>query len=168
MVGLKLGISAALASAVLLSTPAAQAQNLEDILGTVVQGLSAQQAAEQERALWDAVQKRNTIAAYRSYLDDYPSGPHAQTARARIAAATGQDDAGRKTDEPTEGRTGPVAAQRLEADLGLSSSARRQIQRRVVLCQVLVGQRQLQHAAVGQRRASARCRGCSRSSCCSS
>lgn len=129
MVGLKLGISAALASAVLLSTPAAQAQNLEDILGTVVQGLSAQQAAEQERALWDAVQKRNTIAAYRSYLDDYPSGPHAQTARARIAAATGQDDAGRKTDEPTEGRTGPVAAQRLEADLGLSSSARRQIQR---------------------------------------
>ena len=70
------------------STPAAQAQNLEDILGTVVQGLSAQQAAEQERALWDAVQKRNTIAAYRSYLDDYPSGPHAQTARARIAAAT--------------------------------------------------------------------------------
>ena len=103
MVGLKLGISAALASAVLLSSPAAQAQNLEDILGTVVQGLTAQQAAEQERALWDAAQRRNTVTAYRSYLDDYPNGRYAATARERIASATGQPV--ERRDEPTTGRT---------------------------------------------------------------
>ncbi|WP_136653178.1 peptidoglycan-binding domain-containing protein [Paracoccus aeridis] len=127
MVGLKLGISAALASAVLLSSPAAQAQNLEDILGTVVQGLTAQQAAEQERALWDAAQRRNTVTAYRSYLDDYPNGRYAATARERIASATGQPV--ERRDEPTTGRTGPSEAERLEASLRLSSTERRQIQR---------------------------------------
>ncbi|WP_299360760.1 peptidoglycan-binding domain-containing protein [uncultured Paracoccus sp.] len=121
MVGLKLGVSAALASAMLLSAPAAaRAQEaLGQIIGAIAQGLTAQQAAEQERALWEAVQKRNSVAAYQAYLDDYPSGRYADTARDRIRQATGR--------EPV--RTAPSPAQQAEAQLQLNRNQRQQIQR---------------------------------------
>lgn len=127
MVGHRLGLSAALASAVLLSAPAAQAQDLGDILGTIVEGMvsqqlpQGQQADAQERALWDAAQRRNTVAAYRSYLDDYPNGAFAATARARVAAAAGSGGG--------QSQRGTTTAQQVEANLRLTSTERRQVQR---------------------------------------
>lgn len=43
------------------------------------------EAEAEERADWDAVRQRDSVDAYRSYLDAYPRGLFADSARARIA-----------------------------------------------------------------------------------
>ncbi|MDG3041287.1 peptidoglycan-binding domain-containing protein [Roseicyclus marinus] len=43
------------------------------------------EAEADERDAWDAVRREDSVAAYRSYLEQYPSGLFVETARARIA-----------------------------------------------------------------------------------
>ncbi|MBV2360120.1 peptidoglycan-binding protein [Thalassococcus sp. CAU 1522] len=48
----------------------------------------ATQAAERDRQAWDAARSSDTADAYRAYLDTFPSGAFADTARARIDELT--------------------------------------------------------------------------------
>lgn len=68
---------------------------------------------DDEVAFWRATAAIGTVAAYRSYLDRYPTGPHAADARAALAAL----------DDPL------ARARAAEEALGLSREERRQIQR---------------------------------------
>ncbi|GGE52314.1 peptidoglycan-binding domain-containing protein [Actibacterium pelagium] len=71
-----------------------------------------------EPALWETTRKADTVAAYRNYLDAFPEGPNAATARAMIK----------------EIETEPFRAERLaEQDLRLSRDAKRSIQRNLNL-----------------------------------
>lgn len=109
------GIAAAVALAMLTAAPVAQAdETLNKVLGAVAQGVLAQQQAEQEQALWNAVAKKNTRAAYRQYLETYPNGPHARQARAKLG-----EDAGPVASDAAQG----------EANLQLGRSDRADVQR---------------------------------------
>ncbi len=71
-----------------------------------------------EADLWSTARQADTTAAYQAYLDAFPDGPNAQTARAMI----------------NEIETEPFRAERLaEEALGLSRDARRAIQRNLTL-----------------------------------
>lgn len=120
----RLGISAALAAAVITIAPGAQADDtLGKVIGAIAEGLTAQQTADQDETLWAAARKRNTVAAYQSYLADYPNGRHAAEARDIITRATG------KAPEPNKATS---SAARAEAALNLSRSDRSSIQRDLV------------------------------------
>ncbi|MEL6209990.1 MAG: peptidoglycan-binding protein [Pseudomonadota bacterium] len=69
--------------------------------------------AEAERAVWQAAEVQDSVAAYRGYLDRYPSGLFAEEARAAIAAIQAEPER---------------AARLAEEALGLERPARRQIQ----------------------------------------
>lgn len=67
-----------------------------------------------DRTAWARAESRNTIEAYRDYLERFPEGLYAETARARIA------DLG-----------GDGAARRAEERLGLNQTARRLVELRL-------------------------------------
>ena len=52
-----------------------------------IEASKRERAAQQERTAWDRARQRNTPAAYRAYLDQYPNGSFVDAARARIQAA---------------------------------------------------------------------------------
>ncbi len=50
------------------------------------------EARKEDRAAWEAAEKRNSVTTYRRYLDAYPKGAFADQARARIADLTATPD----------------------------------------------------------------------------
>jgi len=75
----------------------------------------------EELALWQAVQELNTTGAYNAYLTQYPQGTFRAEARAAL-------------DGLAEAPVDPLAeAEAVEAALGLSRTARQQIQRDLTL-----------------------------------
>lgn len=72
-------LSGALA-AVLLAAPV-QAQDVGDIVGGIARQYLQQ---EQDRAAFAQAQSTNTLAAYRSYLSQFPNGQYAEQARQRV------------------------------------------------------------------------------------
>ncbi|MDO5527903.1 MAG: peptidoglycan-binding protein [Paracoccus sp. (in: a-proteobacteria)] len=88
--------------------------DLRDMLGTLAQTVLEQQQAEHQRALWAGVVQNGSAAAYRQYLDTYPQGPNAATARAELAKL----------------ERGQAAAQ-VESRLALTQTQRMNIQRRL-------------------------------------
>ena len=108
-------ISAALLAAMSMTVYPAQAEpDLGQIVGTIAKTVLEQQQAEHERALWAGVIKNGSAAAYRQYLDAYPKGPNAQTARNQLARIEGS-----------------MTARQTEAGLGLTRTDRMAIQRRL-------------------------------------
>ncbi|MCV2867615.1 peptidoglycan-binding protein [Defluviimonas sp. WL0002] len=71
-----------------------------------------------EQAAWDVVRRLDTIPAYEGFLRQFPSGLHADDARAAIAAIKAQP---------------LVQAQKAEEALGLNRDQRREIQRNLSL-----------------------------------
>ncbi|NHX28320.1 peptidoglycan-binding protein, partial [Escherichia coli] len=71
-----------------------------------------------ESAFWDATTAMNTEAAYRAYLDRYPNGVNAATAKSRLDEILA---------EPNR------IARQTEESLSLTRDARRQIQRDLTL-----------------------------------
>lgn len=51
-----------------------------------------QQAAAEERTLWDRTRQQDTPEAYRQFLQTYPDGPFTEAARARLAQLDTEDD----------------------------------------------------------------------------
>ncbi|PZO68185.1 MAG: hypothetical protein DI498_00495 [Paracoccus denitrificans] len=82
----KIGISAALAAALLAVAPATQAQDLGDIVKGIARATLEQQEAQQEQAYWNAMVQQNTASSYRNYLDRYPRGSYVNSARQRLNA----------------------------------------------------------------------------------
>jgi peptidoglycan hydrolase-like protein with peptidoglycan-binding domain len=79
------------------------------------------QAAGRDRAAWDTARAAQSVAAYRSYLAEFPQGAFAAEAEARIAELEAEAAGG-----PDRER-----AEAAEAALGLNALARRLIERRL-------------------------------------
>lgn len=82
----KIGISAALAAALLAVAPATQAQDLGDIVKGIARATLEQQQAQQEQAYWNAMVQQNSASSYRNYLERYPRGSYVNSARQRLNA----------------------------------------------------------------------------------
>ena len=112
-------LCAVAASAISIAAPSADAdQKLGEVIGTIARTVLEQQQAEHERALWAGVVENGSAAAYRQYLNAYPQGPNARTAReklTRLEAATAAE----------------TRAAQAEAALGLTQADRLAIQRRL-------------------------------------
>ncbi len=121
----RLGISAALAAAIIAGAPAAQADDtLGKVIGAIAQGADrCSRRRIRTRRCGRAARKRNSVAAYQSYLSDHPNGRHAAEARSIITRATG------KSPDTSSANT---AAARVEAALNLSRSDRSAVQRDLV------------------------------------
>ncbi|MCC6008379.1 MAG: peptidoglycan-binding protein [Rhodobacteraceae bacterium] len=78
-------------------------------------------AAARDRADWNRARSDNTIAAYRAYLEAWPSGAFSEPARARIAAL----------EEQEAGAGAQEAARREEEALGLNPFTRNLIESRL-------------------------------------
>ena len=116
-----------LAGVMAMSAPAHAEPDLRDVVGTIARQLLEQQQGAQERALWDGVVANGSAAAYRQYLDTYPQGPNARTARERLERLTAGASAGTGA-----GTAAPVSeAARIEAQLGLSRADRITVQQRL-------------------------------------
>ena len=116
--------SAMLAGVMSIGAPAHADPDLGEIVGTIARQLLEQQQGAQERALWDGVVANGSAAAYRQYLDTYPQGPNARTARERLERMTAGSGGG--------GTTVPVNdAARVEAQLALSRADRIAVQQRL-------------------------------------
>lgn len=92
----------------------AQAQNLEDMIGGIAEGLLQQ---ELDKQAYIAAQNANTVAGYQNYLKRYPKGVYrvnAERALARLGA-------------PIEGS--PDAAAQAEANLRITVSQKVAVQR---------------------------------------
>lgn len=80
-----------------------------------------QRARAEERAVWDRARERNTVNAYRNYLDQYPNGAFVEYARARIRAAeqSNSNAANREEAAALEQRLGldPITLRLIEAKL---------------------------------------------------
>ncbi len=104
-----------LATSLAMAVPApAPAQDLEDLLGGIADGLLQQ---ELDKQAYVAAQNANTVAGYRNYLKKYPKGIYkvnAERALARLGA-------------PAEGT--PDAAAVAEARLGLTTRQKVAVQR---------------------------------------
>lgn len=107
------------ASMVSIAAPSVHAdQNLGEVIGTIARTVLEQQQAAHEQALWAGVVENGSAAAYRQYLDAYPQGPNAKSAREQLtkleaaAAATNR-------------------AAQAEAALALTQADRVAIQRRL-------------------------------------
>ena len=118
--------SAMLAVVMSISAPAHADPDLGEIVGTIARQLLEQQQGAQERALWDGVVANGSAAAYRQYLDTYPQGPNARTARERLERMTAGSGGG--------GTTAPVSeAARVEAQLALTRADRIAVQQRLAV-----------------------------------
>ena len=91
-----------------------------------------------EVLLWQAAEKGGTAAEYEAYLDQFPEGTFAGLAKVRIAALTNGDGAEQTASEPaaeTNKEQPEVVAAlgpaEVEAAIGLTRSARREIQERL-------------------------------------
>ncbi|MDO5630954.1 MAG: peptidoglycan-binding domain-containing protein [Paracoccus sp. (in: a-proteobacteria)] len=124
-------IFSALMLAGLTAAPAAQAQDLGQIISGVAQGLLAQ---ELERNAWDEARQANTANAYRNYLNRFPNGAHASNARQALNRLTNNGN----SRQPSF--TAPVIstpatqagrAARTEAELNLTRSDRVRVQRQL-------------------------------------
>ncbi|MCL7464183.1 peptidoglycan-binding protein [Phaeovulum sp. NW3] len=74
--------------------------------------------ADDDRAYWDLAQRENTVAAYQLYLERFPRGEQARTARERIAAIEA---------EPAR------AAKAAEDGLNLTRDQRREVQQNLTI-----------------------------------
>jgi len=64
------------------------------------------QLEEEERRVWNNAQSENTILAYQSYLDEYPSGKYASSARQRISDLEEAARLAKEQEEKTRGLAG--------------------------------------------------------------
>lgn len=106
-------LGAAFAAA--LSAAPVPAQDIGDIVTGVARQYLQQ---EQDRAAYAQAQSADTVAAYRSYLKQFPNGAYAQAARERVARLGGTTT------------TAPVA-QDVRDSASLTSAQRLQIQRQL-------------------------------------
>lgn len=113
-----------LAGVMSISAPAHADPDLGEIVGTIARQVLEQQQGAQERALWDGVVANGSAAAYRQYLDTYPQGPNARTARERLERLTAGSGGGSNAASVSE-------AARAEAQLGLTRSDRIAVQQRL-------------------------------------
>ncbi len=98
-----------LAAGLGLSVPAT-AQDFNDIIGGIAQGLIQQ---ELDRSAYIAAQEANTASAYRNYLSQFPKGQfrtNAERALARLGAST---DSSADTAAQAEARLGITRTQRV-------------------------------------------------------
>ncbi|MDO5612054.1 MAG: peptidoglycan-binding protein [Paracoccus sp. (in: a-proteobacteria)] len=122
-------IFSALMLAGLSAAPAAQAQDLGQIITGVAQGLLAQ---ELERNAWDEARKANTANAYRGYLNRFPNGAHASNARQALNRLNGNSRSPSFTAPViSTPATQASSAARTEAGLNLSRSDRVRVQRQL-------------------------------------
>ena len=102
-----------LATSLALTAPA-PAQDLEDIIGGIADGLLQQ---ELDKQAYIAAQQANTVAAYQNYLKKYPKGIYKVNAERALA----------KLGAPIDGTVDAAAA--AEAKLGITRSQRVAVQR---------------------------------------
>lgn len=128
-------IFSALLLAGLTAAPAAQAQDLGQIISGVAQGLLNQ---ELDRTAWDQARQTNTAAAYRSYLSRFPNGAYAASARQQLtrlgatpAAPAAPAAQGNQNYTPPVVTTAASSAARTEAGLNLKRADRLRIQRQL-------------------------------------
>lgn len=120
----RLTLSTMLAGVMSLSAPARAETDLGQVVGTIARQLLEQQQGAQEQALWEGVVANGSAAAYRQYLDTYPQGPNARTARQRLERLTAGSGGGSDAAPANE-------AARAEAQLGLTRSDRVAVQQRL-------------------------------------
>jgi peptidoglycan hydrolase-like protein with peptidoglycan-binding domain len=86
-------------------------------------------ARHEDRAAWEAAEKRNSVAAYQRYLNDYPKGAFADQAQARIADVTATPDRDRAK----------AAAKAAEEAMGLGKGSRALIEGQLAMMGYDVG-----------------------------
>ena len=64
------------------------------------------QLEEEEKRVWNNAQSENTILAYQSYLDEYPSGKYASSARQRISDLEEAERLAKEQEEKTRSLAG--------------------------------------------------------------
>lgn len=120
----RLFLSIMLAGVMSISAPAHADPDLGEVVGAIARQILEQQQGAQERALWDGVVANGSAAAYRQYLDTYPQGPNARTARERLERLTAGSGGGSDAAPVSE-------AARTEAQLGMTRSDRVAVQQRL-------------------------------------
>ena len=120
----RLFFSIMLAGVMSISAPAHADPDLGEVVGMIARQILEQQQGAQERALWDGVVANGSAAAYRQYLDTYPQGPNARSARERLERLTAGSGGGSDAAPVSE-------AARVEAQLGLTRSDRIAVQQRL-------------------------------------
>ena len=123
----RLLFSTMLAGVMAISAPAHADPDLGEVVGTIARQILEQQQGAQERALWDGVVANGSAAAYRQYLDTYPQGPNAQTARERLERLTAGSGGGSDAAPVSEadgifGTATRRAIARWQGDNGLSET----------------------------------------------
>jgi peptidoglycan hydrolase-like protein with peptidoglycan-binding domain len=87
-------------------------------------------ARHEDRAAWEAAEKRHSVAAYQRYLNDYPKGAFADQAQARIADLTAKPDRDRAK----------AAAKAAEEAMGLGKGSRALIEGQLAMMGYDVGE----------------------------
>jgi peptidoglycan hydrolase-like protein with peptidoglycan-binding domain len=114
-----------------ISSPAYAQADFGKIVSGIAQSLLTQEA---DRAAYEAAQHQNTAAAYRNYLDKFPSGAFRTPAEKSLAGFGVGAGGTVKPNPPTSGTStgnGVQTAASIEASVGLTRSQRVTIQKQL-------------------------------------